>query len=113
VPLLWLHESLLGVSFEGRGSSEITIRPVSAGLPFVQGTTVTPSGAVSVYFDPSSPRISVEIPRDCVATVVFPAEFQGLVVRDVDRPGSSFSASENAVLAEAGRYTFQAVGPIW
>jgi hypothetical protein len=113
VPLLWLHESLLGVTFEGRGSGAITIRPVAAGLPFVQGTTVTPSGAVSVYFDPSSPRMSVDIPGGCVATVVFPAEFQGLVVRDADRPGSSFSASENAVLAEAGRYTFETVGPIW
>jgi hypothetical protein len=113
VPLLWLHESLLGVTFEGRGSRAITIRPVSAGLPFVQGTTVTPSGAVSVYFDPSSPRISVDIPGDCVATLIFPAEFDGLMVRDVDRPDASFSGSETAVLTEAGRHTFAAVGPNW
>jgi hypothetical protein len=113
VPLLWLHESLLGVTFDGRGSSAITIRPVSAGLPFVQGTTVTPRGAVSVYFDPSSPRISVDIPGDCVATLIFPAEFHGLLVRDVDRPDSSFSGSDNAVLSEAGRYTFAAVAPNW
>jgi hypothetical protein len=113
VPLLWLHESLLGVTFEGRGSRAITIRPVSAGLPFVQGTTVTPSGAVSVYFDPSSPRISVDIPVDCVATLIFPAEFDGLMVRDVDRQDASFSGSETAVLTEAGRHTFAAVGPNW
>jgi hypothetical protein len=113
VPLLWLHEHLLGVTFEGKGSRAITVRPVSAGLPFVQGTTVTPSGAVSVYFDPSSPRISVDIPDGCVATLIFPAEFHGLSVRDAGRPDHLFSGSENAVLAGAGRYTFQAIGPNW
>jgi hypothetical protein len=111
VPLLWLHENLLGVTFTGKGSRAISIKPASAGLPFVQGTTVTPSGTVSVYFDPSGPRISVEIPADCVATLIFPAEFNGLVVQDVDRPDSSLSGSENAVLSEAGRYTFASVGP--
>jgi hypothetical protein len=113
VPLLWLHESLLGVTFEGRGSGAITIRPVSAGLPFVQGTTVTPGGAVSVYFEPSSPTISIDIPGDCVATLIFPAEFHSLMVRDVDRPDSSFSGRENAVLTGVGRHTFAAVGTNW
>jgi hypothetical protein len=44
VPLLWLHESLLGVTFSGRRSTAVFITPVSAGLPYVQGTTVTPGG---------------------------------------------------------------------
>ncbi|MCU1523751.1 MAG: Alpha-L-rhamnosidase [Microbacteriaceae bacterium] len=113
VPLLWLHENLLGVTFTGKGSGAISIKPASAGLPFVQGTTITPNGAVSVYFDPSGPRLSVEIPVGCVATLSFPAEFHGVLVHDVDRSGPSFPGIENAVLPEAGRYTFAAAGPNW
>jgi hypothetical protein len=113
VALLWLHESLLGVTFEGKGSGMVSIKPVSAGLPYVQGTTITPSGAVSVYFDPSVPTISVEIPADCVATLVFPLEFHGLMVRDADPPGPPLLGSESVALARGGRYTFETVGPRW
>jgi hypothetical protein len=104
VPLLWLHESILGVTFAGAGA--ITIAPDAAGLPFVQGTTVTPSGTVSVDFDPNAPRLSVEIPAGCTATIVLPPEFDGLSVRDVDRPGDILSDHDSIVLSDAGRYTF-------
>jgi hypothetical protein len=113
VPLLWLHESLLGVTFTGKGSNAISIAPTSAGLPYVQGSTVTPMGTVTVYFDPSTPQLSVEIPTDCVATVVFPQEFRGLMVRDIDRAHPAISGDENTVLTESGRYTFAAIGPTW
>lgn len=113
VALLWLHESLLGVTFAGAGSGEVSIRPVTAGLPFVQGTTITPSGPISVYVDPSAPRISVELPAGCVATLVFPREFHGLLVRDVDRPGAPIPGSERLTLSTAGRYTFESAGPLW
>lgn len=111
VPLLWLHESLLGVTFTGKGSTAVSITPMSAGLPYVQGSTVTPMGTVTVYFDPSTPTLSVEIPPDCVATVVFPQEFRGLMVRDIDRAHPAISGDENTILTEAGRYTFAAIGP--
>ncbi|WP_349902168.1 alpha-L-rhamnosidase-related protein [Parafrigoribacterium humi] len=106
VPLLWLHESLLGVTFTDGRRGEISIKPVSAGLPFVQGTTVTPTGTVSVDFDPSVPRLSVEIPADCVATLVLPSEFEGMTVIDADRPAQPMSERDDIVLSAAGRYTF-------
>lgn len=110
VPLLWLHESLLGVTFTGRGSNAISITPMSAGLPYVHGTTVTPMGSVTVYFDPSTPTLSVEIPPHCVATLVFPQEFHGLMVRDVAQPDPAISGGGSTVLSGAGRYTFTATG---
>jgi hypothetical protein len=111
VPLLWLHESLLGVTFSGERRGEVSIRPASAGLPFVQGTTLTPSGAVSVDFDPSAPRLSVAIPADCIARLVLPAEFHGTSVRVADRPDVAVSWRDGIVLSEAGRYTFATAEP--
>lgn len=106
VPLLWLHESLLGVTFTGMGSDAVRIAPVSAGLPYVQGSTVTPLGTVTVFFDPGGGTLSVEIPTNCTATLIFPSELRDRVLRDADHPESIFSGSEHVVLHGAGRYSF-------
>jgi hypothetical protein len=65
---------------------------------------------VTVYFDPSTPILSVEIPAGCVATVVFPQEFRDRMVQDHDRLHPAVSGSGKTELTKAGRYTFEVVG---
>lgn len=109
MPLLWLHEYLLGVTIPTPGGGELAIRPVSAGLPFVTGTTVTPLGPVYVHFEPSQPRLVVEIPAGASARLALPSEFAGtrVVARvDVADTGDSIRLTE-------GRWEFTSRGAKW
>ncbi len=73
VPLLWMHDSLLGIRVTQPGGGRICIAPNAAGLPYVSGHSMTPKGLVSVYWDPSSLILEVTIPAVVTAEVVFPA----------------------------------------
>ncbi len=77
VPLIWLHESLLGVTVAAPGGTHLEIHPVSAGLNRVAGTTNTPKGVVTIDFDPVKISLLVELPADCAASIELPAEFSG------------------------------------
>lgn len=75
VPLLWLHDSLLGVRVLQPGGSKISIAPQSGGLPYVAGHTCTPRGTVWVYLDPQQCRLEVTIPADVRAEIYPPASW--------------------------------------
>jgi len=63
VPLLWLHDSLLGVRIVELGGARLRIAPETGGLAYVAGHTATPKGGVWVYYDPQQWRVEVRIPE--------------------------------------------------
>jgi hypothetical protein len=73
VPLLWLHDTLLGVRILEPGGAKIRIAPQSGGLPFVAGHTMTPKGLVFVHWDPRAWRLETIIPEGVEAEIVVPA----------------------------------------
>lgn len=77
MPLLWLHDSLLGVELAEPGGDRLIIRPTTAGLPYVSGWTVTPHGAVQVHLDPQQDRLVITLPAGVVADVTVPEELGG------------------------------------
>jgi hypothetical protein len=70
VPLLWLHDSLLGVRIVEPGGAQLRVEPRLGGLPFVSGRTMTPKGAVSVYWD--GRRFDLDLPAGVRAEVLLP-----------------------------------------
>lgn len=75
IPLLWLHEHLLGVHITRPGGGEIRICPDAAGLPFVAGHTMTPKGSVWVMWEPSEYHIEITLPPGVQARVEIPEGF--------------------------------------
>jgi hypothetical protein len=73
VPLLWLHDTLLGVRILEPGGAKIRIAPQSGGLPFVAGHTMTPKGLVFVHWDPRAWRLEIIVPEGVDAEIVVPA----------------------------------------
>jgi hypothetical protein len=109
VPILWLHDSLLGVRITEPGGSRIRIAPQSGGLPYVAGWTATPKGPVWVYLDPQQWRLEVQIPEGVTAEVVLPDPFAGKRVRVTEKAGPVASAKDGAFSISApGRYVFAA-----
>lgn len=109
VPLLWLHDSLLGVRITEPGGGKLTVAPRTGGLPYVAGHTVTPKGVVWVYCDPQQWLVEVEIPEDITATVVLPPEMA--VRRVVVVPGEKLARAFKGgvyVVDAPGRYVFRA-----
>jgi len=78
VALVWLHDSLLGVTIASPGGTRIRIHPDAAGLRYVEGTTVTPKGDVFVSWKPSLSSLSVRIPAGTEAEIVLPAKLADL-----------------------------------
>lgn len=74
MPLLWLHDSLLGVEIDSPGGDRLIIRPTTAGLPYVSGWTQTPRGAVQVHLDPQQRLLLITLPADVTAAVTIPIE---------------------------------------
>jgi len=72
IPLLWLHECLLGVTIAEPGGAKLEIAPQLGGLPFVQGHTVTPKGVVWVSCDPQQRRLEVTLPKGTTAKILCP-----------------------------------------
>ena len=107
-PLLWLHESLLGITITRPGGEEIRIEPDAGGLPYVEGHSVTPKGTVWVHWEPKVSRMEVEIPAGVEARVLVPRDREGkrLVVDSAD--GNASPAGADAFLIKgAGRYAFR------
>lgn len=112
VPLLWLHEHLLGVTITEAGGARLAVRPRAAGLPFVTGTTMTPRGSVYVHFDPQHPQLTVELPAGVTALLTFPPEFAGTRIVETNARVPVADADEVLALSE-GRWQFESVGPAW
>ena len=72
VPLLWLHDSLLGVRIAEPGGARLTVAPQTAGLPYVSGSTMTPKGRVWVYWD--GRKFELELPAGVTAEVTLPGQ---------------------------------------
>jgi len=88
VPLVWMHDTLLGVRIVEPGGALLHIEPRSAGLRTIAGTTCTPNGAVRVELHAHEPRLVLTIPDGVLADVVLPAEFAGSAVDGEGRPVS-------------------------
>ncbi|MDQ0726706.1 hypothetical protein [Microbacterium sp. W4I20] len=111
VPLLWLHEYLLGVTIESPGGEAVAIAPRNAGLGFVEGTTLTPRGAVYLHYCPAESRLTLEIPL-LTARLTLPAAFAGVVVLD-STSGREYQPSDVIDLVGPSRHEFVALRPIW
>ncbi|HWQ52810.1 MAG TPA: hypothetical protein VN442_03940, partial [Bryobacteraceae bacterium] len=70
VPLLWLHDSLLGVRIAEPGGAKLRVQPRLAGLPYVSGHTITPKGRVWLYWDGKD--FELELPDGVTAEVLLP-----------------------------------------
>jgi hypothetical protein len=107
VPLLWLHDSLLGVRIVEPGGSRLRIAPENGGLPYVAGHTATPKGPVWVYYDPQQYRLEVQIPPGVVAEVVMPAAMADQPIHAVIAASKLDSIGKNTFTIKAtGRYVF-------
>lgn len=108
VPLLWIHEWLLGVRLLEPGGGRICIAPDDGGLPFISGRTMTPKGLVSVYWDPQRWRLDISLPPGLVAEVSMPKTCEGkkASVHHADGAFAQTAPTQFEVRA-AGRYVFE------
>lgn len=121
VTILWMHDTLLGVTWNGRGEGEpgsrLTIAPKTLDLPFVTGRVMTPKGKVFVHWDPQARDMIVEIPDGAEAEVVLPVdagfepgsagESPGGGWRWIERPADGRASAEGPSrlnLSGGGRY---------
>jgi hypothetical protein len=74
VPLLWAHDTLLGVRIATAGGAHLTIAPQAGGLPHVSGTTYTPHGLVSVDWRPRLQKLTLRVPKNTSFTLTLPGE---------------------------------------
>jgi hypothetical protein len=108
VPLLWLHESLLGVQITESGGGKLRIAPQAGGLPYVQGYTATPKGVVWVSWQPLAWQLEIVIPAGVIAEVVMPPECEDKPVRVVEVAGKvTGNGKQGFTLRKPGRYVFQ------
>ncbi len=63
VPLLWLHDTVLGLRLAGPGGGELRWNPVDVGWPRVQGTTMTPRGPCRVEIDWTRKKFRLSAPK--------------------------------------------------
>ena len=73
VPLVWLHDTVLGVRIASPGGTKLTWSPVDVGWKEVHGTTMTPRGLCTVKADWKRQRFSLELPPGCSADINLPA----------------------------------------
>jgi hypothetical protein len=107
VPLLWLHDSLLGVRILTPGGGRIRVAPDDGGLPYVAGYTATPRGPVWVHWEPQQWQLEVRIPAGVTAEVVLPRAFTDKPVKVVRAPGKAEPAGARTFrLTTAGEYAF-------
>lgn len=71
VPLLWLHEHVLGVTIQSPGGAELRIAPDLCGRPRVHGQTCTPRGIVAVDAHADG-RLTITVPANTTAQVILP-----------------------------------------
>ncbi|HUV40307.1 MAG TPA: alpha-L-rhamnosidase C-terminal domain-containing protein [Sedimentisphaerales bacterium] len=108
VPLLWLHDSLLGVTITKPGGGRIRIAPDAAGFAYVSGHTITPKGLVWVHWQPQSRCLEVSIPQAVTAEVVMPAGCEGKQVEVVRAAGKAQRSRAGVfTISRPGQYVFK------
>ena len=106
-PLLWLHESVLGITITQPGGAKIQIAPDAGGLPYVAGHSVTPKGTVWVNWEPKVNRLEVEIPAGVSAVVKVPRDRAGKRLVTLASGGTATpSGTDCVVIRGAGRFEF-------
>lgn len=106
VPLLWMHDTLLGLRITGPGGGRIRIHPDAAGLPFVAGHVGTPKGTVWIYWNPQTWTLEVELPEDVTADVIMPDVCQGKPVKVLQSPEGGVTEQDGTrfTFAKGGKY---------
>ena len=66
VPLVWLHDTVLGIRLAKPGGSELLWQPRYVGWDKVSGRTMTPLGPCKVSIDWQEKRASLQLPRGIV-----------------------------------------------
>jgi hypothetical protein len=108
VPLLWLHETLLGVQIVEPGGATLRIAPQAAGLSYVQGQTATPKGIVWVSWDPQRQRLETTIPDEVTAFVIAPEGINADRFRPIEVSGEVLATNGRTItIVGPGRYVFQ------
>ena len=74
VGLVWLHRRMLGVTIATPGGAILAIRPDPAGLARMEGTTMTPHGAVTVAWKAHPAVLNVSLPEGVRVQVTLPTE---------------------------------------
>lgn len=109
VPLLWLHDGLLGVRIAEPGGARLRIAPESGGLPYVAGHTVTPKGTVWIDLEPQESRLELLIPAGVSADLALARAFPAKRIELVSAAGKAERLEPTAYrLSGAGKYVFRA-----
>jgi hypothetical protein len=72
VPLVWLHDSVLGIRLAKAGGHELIWQPTDVGWPDVQGKTMTPQGICEVRVDWKLGHFALTLPDGVSAEVRLP-----------------------------------------
>jgi hypothetical protein len=72
VPLVWLHDTVLGVRLASPGGKRLIIAPAYVGWNKVSGKTATPQGGCEVQIDWAKRSIEISIPEGCSAEIRLP-----------------------------------------
>jgi hypothetical protein len=72
VPLVWLHDTVLGVRLAGAGGRKLIWSPVNVGWQKVRGTTMTPHGPCEVEIDWGRDHFVIRPPEHCTVDVLLP-----------------------------------------
>jgi len=105
VPLLWAHDTLLGVRIAQPGGGRLDIAPQSGGLPYISGTTFTPQGPVKVDWRPASQTLLIEKPKGIIARITLPGV---LSTTNTGQPPSGCKViSTSTLLCDGSRTTYR------
>lgn len=106
-PLLWMHDTLLGVRIVEPGGGVIRIAPQDGGLPYVAGHVNTPHGVVWVYWDPTARVLETTIPASVVTHVTVPDGESGHEARIISSTGRvRRTGTYEFVIESEGTYRF-------
>jgi hypothetical protein len=109
VPLLWLHDSLLGVRITEPGGARLRIAPESGGLPYVSGHTVTPKGQLWIDLEPQTSTLELLLPPGVSADLDLNRTFPSRRIEVITAAGKAEQSKPAAFrLTGGGKYVFRA-----
>jgi hypothetical protein len=79
VPLVWLHDTVLGIRLANPGGSQLIWSPVNVGWQKVSGTTMTPYGPCEVEIDWATHHFVLHAPEDCTVDARLPVEAKSTI----------------------------------
>jgi len=79
VPLVWMHDTVLGIRLASPSGRKLHWEPVYVGWPKVEGTTITPLGPCKVRVDWKKRHFSIELPEGSLAEAHLPVGKNGAI----------------------------------